>query len=517
MGKVLGQTTSTNMPVTSDPVLGLMLEKGMITEDEAAKVQAQVDALRTNPIAQMPPSKWNISSGIKSLELFGDLRLRYEYRSATDPREASINLDRLRYAVRLGLRGDLFDDYYYGLRVDTSANPRSPFVTFGAPGVTSPGSTPYSGPFGKSSAGINIGQLYFGWHPESWFELTLGKMPNPLYTTPMVWSSALNPEGAAEHLKYTIGQADFFANFGQFLYADTSPNNASPGYFNLVNTDDGTGSMPFLLAFQGGVTEHFTKQVSFKVAPALYLYTRFSNGHTPNNNPGFSPDFSGTYVGQGSTVGVNNTPAFYNLANGTPGFDGFYANQTGINNLMVLEIPFELNVQMRHYDFRFFGDFAENLDGRARAMAAFNAAHSTYFSSAGTAVALDQISSPQIHDNKAFEVGVAFGSSGSLGLVNGTTAKKNAWEVRTYFQHVEQYALDPNLIDLDFFSGVENMQGVYFAAAYGLTDNLIGTVRYGYADRINDKLGTGGAGTDIPQMNPIDRYSLFQVDLTLKF
>ena len=31
--------------------------------------------------------------------------------------------ERFRYALRLGIRGDLFDDFYYGLRVETSSNP----------------------------------------------------------------------------------------------------------------------------------------------------------------------------------------------------------------------------------------------------------------------------------------------------------------------------------------------------------------------------------------------------------
>jgi hypothetical protein len=102
-------------------------------------------------------------------------------------------------------------------------------------------------------------------------------------------------------------------------------------------------------------------------------------------------------------------------------------------------------------------------------------------------------------------------------LVNGSSAGRHAWEVRTYWQHVEQYSLDPNLIDTDFFSGDENMQGIYAAVAYGFTGNFIGTFRYGYASRINDKLGTGGSGQDIPQMNPINEFQLIQVDLTVKF
>ena len=33
----------------------------------------------------------------------------------------------------------------------------------------------------------------------------------------------------------------------------------------------------------------------------------------------------------------------------------------------------------------------------------------------------------------------------------------------------------------------------------------------------HDKLDTGGSNQDIPQMNPIHRYHIFQVDLTMRF
>lgn len=505
-------------PALSDPVLNLLLEKGMITESEASKVQAQVDANRTNEIAQMPPSKWKIASGIQSVELFGDVRMRYEDRRATDPSGGDIDLTRLRYAVRVGLRGDLFDDFYYGIKVETSTNPRSSWVTLGSPNLTSPGASPYQGPFGKSASGIGIGQVYFGWQPEDWVNITLGKMPNPLYTTTLIWSPSISPEGAAEHFKYTVGEADFYANFAQFVYADSDPTSASGGYFPLYDSDGSDGSLPFLLAWQAGMNYRLTKDASFKIVPTIYNYTRFNGGQSPNSNAsGYTPDFSGIYVGQGATVGIGNAAAYYNYANGTPGFDGFYANQTGINDLLVLDIPFEFNLKLSKIDIRLFGDYAQNLEGADRARAAYNASRSTYFSAAGSAPLLSPISSPQIDDDKAYQVGVAVGSKDALGLVYGTTAKKNSWEVRTYWQHIEQYALDPNLIDTDFFEGVENIQGIYAAAAYGITDNFIGTVRYGYAMRINDKLGTGGSGQDIPQMNPDNQFNLLQVDLTLRF
>ena len=114
-------------------------------------------------------------------------------------------------------------------------------------------------------------------------------------------------------------------------------------------------------------------------------------------------------------------------------------------------------------------------------------------------------------------MGFAVGNKDSLGLVYGSTSRKNGWEFRTYWQHVEQYALDPNLLDSDFFEGRGNLEGVYAAFAYGFTDNLIGTIRYGYAKRINKNLGTGGSNQDIPQMNPINQYDIVQVDLGFRF
>jgi hypothetical protein len=501
----MGQNVATNSifpgSSPSDPVLGLLLEKGMITQDEATRVQAQADALRTNGINEFAESgsKWKISNGIKNIELFGDVRLRYEGRKATEPEGGDVALQRLRYAVRLGLRGEAFDDFYYGLRVETSSNPRSSWVTFG----TSSSGVPYQGPFGKSTAGINIGQVYLGWKPESWFELTVGKMANPLYTSPLVWSPSINPEGLAEHFKYTVGNADFFFNFAQFIYQDTNPEENSANLFsNLGYT---SSDQPFLLAWQGGVNYHLTKKLNFKIAPALYQYI---GGPENTSATSATPGFGGTFIGQGAAAGYQGN---YYSSGGY--YDGFVDNQTGINDLLVLEVPFEFNISLNKIDVRLFGDYVQNLEGADRARAAYTQSLLPQFSN----IPVAPIASPQIHDDVAYQIGLAIASKGGLGLVNGSVSKKHAWELRTYWQHVEQYALDPNLIDTDFFEGVENLQGIYFAAAYGLSDNMIGTVRYGYASRINNQLGTGGSGQDIPQMNPIDQFNLFQVDLTFRF
>ena len=109
-------------------------------------------------------------------------------------------------------------------------------------------------------------------------------MSMPLYTTPMVWDSDLNPEGAFEKVKYSIGNVDLFADFGQFDYQD-------PG-----SADREVSSDVFLLAWQAGATVHLGKETFFKVAPVIYTYT--GSGST-------SSGLGQTFVGQGSPTGSN--------------------------------------------------------------------------------------------------------------------------------------------------------------------------------------------------------------------
>jgi hypothetical protein len=510
-------TTTGKCADPPDPLLDLFVKKGFVTQDEANAVKAEADAMRSNQVATaQPPSKWKLSNGLKNIELFGDVRLRYEDRRAEDPKHGFIELDRLRYAVRLGLRGEVYEDFYYGLRLETASNPRSPWATF----ATSTSGAPYQGPFGKSTAGINVGQAYIGWHPEDWVDFTFGGMPNPLYTTPMVWDPDLNPTGFAERFKYTIGQATLFANFGQFLYEDTNPTKASNGYFGITGANNlytGNGTPVFLTAWQGGLTYNITPKISLTVAPDIYYY--FGQGANVNQSLTLvTPSFSNTFVGQGATgsaAGFSGFPVGF--------YDGFSANQTGINNLLVLEIPFELNATVDRFHIRTFGDYAYNLQGSKRATAAFEAAK-TAGSPGGQPelFGIQQISSPQTGDVSSYQVGIGIGSTNVLygptqGPVYENSSARHAWELRTYWQHSEQYSLDPNLVDSDFFEGRLNMEGIFASAAYGFSPNVIGTLRYGYANRINNKLGTGGSNQDIPQMNPINHYYIWQVDMTFRF
>ena len=476
--------TATAAPSDADVLLNLFQKRGLIS-DQDVKEAHEALASRTNAIVASP---WKMADTIKSMQLFGDMRFRYEYRAVENVAKAKPDTfyrERFRYALRLGLRGEILDNFNYGIRLETSNNPRSPWNTFG--NNTTPGSVT---PSDKNSSGIFLGQVYLGWHPTSWFDMTVGRMPMPLYTTPLVWDSDINPEGAFERFKYTSGNVDFFADFGQFDYQDPSSANHVPTADTLV------------LAWQLGANVRINKDMAFKIAPVFYNYTGVGTTGNGLNRP---------FVGQGNAAGANVGIPGASTAN----IAAF--NQNGINDLQILEVPLEYSLKLKQTPLgplqaRLFGDFAYNFAGNDRARAAFKASPAA-FPGVGSAVT---------GQDKAYQIGLGIGSAGPVygptqGLVYGSTSKKNTWEARAYWQHVEQYALDVNLIDSDFFEGRGNLEGIYSSVSYGFSDAIIGTIRYGYADRIKKNLGTGGNNLDIPGINPIKHFNVLQFDVTWRF
>jgi hypothetical protein len=496
--------------VSPDALLDKLVAKGILNSQEAAEIKREAETNNASVSNGVELPKFKISKAIKNVEVYGDLRMRYEYRAAQLGPEAGSIYDaenRWRYSLRLGVRGDLSDDFYYGLRLETSPNERSSFNTFG-----NSSSSSYPGPFSKANNfSIFLGQAYIGWRPTPWLDISIGRVPQPLYTTTMVWDSDYCPEGIVEKIRYSYGPVDYFATLGQYIYQDVSPGtdfavqNGNNAGFYLGDFSDHNA---YLLAWQLGAIYHVNSNIWAKVAPVVYTYVGHGNA---------TVGFYGPFVGQGVN-GYTYNPFVGVSDSGVPGqitpsgsANSSY-NQTGINNLAIVELPMELNFKLGALDAKIFGDWSINLEGDDRARAAYGA---------GEAAAVVQgFPNPfpggvQLNQSQAFQAGMAVGNN--LGLTYGASAKKGTWEARVFWQHVEQYALDPNLLDSDFFEGRGNLQGIAMAFAYSFTDAIIGTLRYGLAERINDQLGTGGFNGDLPLPNPINRFQMVQMDLTLKF
>jgi hypothetical protein len=486
---------------SEDALLELLVKKKLITAEDAAAVRAEMkkespakpqshssSAAADNskaaeiPMAKTSADKWKLSTPITELELYGDARVRYEIRNGENLTDDTIQRNRERYRLRLGLRGTLADDWFFGVRLETNQNSRSTNVTFGDDTSSSSGGG--GGPFAKGSDGINVGQAYFGYKGFKDITLTVGKMQNPLVSTFMVWDSDIDPEGLAEQWKHTFTlsmggsesdeptsytkdgvalpapktkskdlKIDVFANFAQFVYDDSNPENpAGPSPKGIPNTD------AYMLAWQIGTKFTFPNGLYAQVAPTLYNYS-----------------------GTGDTFYVHFQGGDPNLSNNA----SLAQNQTGINSLLVFDVPAEIGWKLGDLPMRLFADFAVNLDGDDRAAAAGHAGKG------------DQ--------RYAYQVGAAVGQ----------LKHKGDWQLSVFWQRQDQYSLDPNLVDTEFWDSKLNIEGVGATLGYMLSDAVWVSLLYGYAEHADHALGTAGAG-DIA-FNPLKNFQLFQVDLNVKF
>ena len=184
----------------SGPLLDLLVKKGLINDQEAEEVRAEL----TKENAATSAGKLKLSTPVTELELYGDARLRYEVRNGKTGPPDTINppgdtfqRDRARYRLRIGLRGTLVDDFLFGIRLETSTSARSTNITFGDDDQV-------NGPFSKDTDRINVGQVYLAYRGIRDLTLTGGKMANPFVTSSMVWDPDINPEGVAEQFKHTF-------------------------------------------------------------------------------------------------------------------------------------------------------------------------------------------------------------------------------------------------------------------------------------------------------------------------
>ena len=507
-------------------LLNLLVKKKLISEKEAAEVRAELKKEAASrpappaegptrmqrtydgktyvekevPIEKPPADKWKLSTPITEIELFGDVRLRYAYNGGQTDDDSPLarpangvaghddwqERERERYRIRLGLHATVMDDWFLGIRLETSTSSRSTNVTIGD-------DTTGNGPFAKASDSINVGQAYIGYKGFKDITLTGGRMPNPLVTTPMVWDPDINPEGLAEQWKHTFSfgetggetapyskdnknivavkpqplvKLDIFVNLAQFVYDDANPENPlGPRATTTaqVGRVRGTQLVPntdaFLMAWQAGAKATFPKGIFFQIAPTIYNYT--GNGDTFNIHY------------QGGSPFVTNAAS---LAQ----------NQTGINSLVIFDMPMELGWKVWNLPMHLFGDLSTNFEGDQRATAAFH---------------------PGFGDQRcAFQAGAGVGQ----------LKKKHDWQIDAYYQLSEQYALDPNLVDDDIFDGRQNMEGVVVKAGYALSDAVTVNFTYNYGWRHDDNLGTGGTPVAVG-INPLDQYQLFFADLNIKF
>jgi hypothetical protein len=247
---------------------------------------------------------------------------------------------------------------------------------------------------------------------------------------------------------------DLFVNFAQFVYDDTNPENPiGPSPTGLPQNDS------FLLGWQVGAKINFPHDFYFQLAPTLYNYT------------GTGDNLTGPFVGDPTFIDAEGNKVI--------------PNQTGVNNLLVFDVPMEFGFKLGELPVRIFGEYARNFSGDTRARAAG-------------------------HPDKTSEV-----NAYQIGAGIGKLKEKHSWELRGFWQHAEQFSLDPNLVDTEFWDSQLNLQGIGVTFGYMLSDAVWFALAYGYAEQADTSLGTGGTGNIA--INPLKNFQIFQVDLNVRF
>lgn len=254
----------------SKALVEALVKKGVLTDQEAEEIRADL----VKEFNTTSAGKLEVGSHIKKLKLYGDARWRYEYVGQDGQVNGSTNSHnwQARYRIRLGAEYAFKDNFSGGFELDSSTANDSGNQTIGAG-------------FGKFA--INVGLLYLTYKPWDWATVTGGKIRNPFYTTDLVWSNDLYPEGAAEILKWDLSdQWSIGLTAAQFNYTENNDSGSLTGNDKLQDS--------WIFAAQVPVTYQFGKFESVTVAPAFYSYTGNSAATVVTGSPSSTGTLSAT-------------------------------------------------------------------------------------------------------------------------------------------------------------------------------------------------------------------------------
>ncbi|MFA6286902.1 MAG: putative porin [Opitutaceae bacterium] len=243
--------------------------------------------------------------------------------------------------------------------------------------------------------------------------------------------------------------------------------------------------------------QHESGNVTWKANLGQLLYE--GSGTTNPIGTGISRQNTFLWVAQaGAKVKFNNgsavqvMPTYYGYSGSATSMTKLGTTAAGTNSgilrptgLSIIDIPAEYSFKLGGLPAKVWVDYAYNMDAEDRAAAA---GRPTFDG-----------------EDTAYQLGVGVGAA----------KVKGDWEAKLYYQSVDAFALDSNLVDSDLFDSRTNMEGFVTSFSYVLSNGVTAKFTYANAKRKEQNLASYGAG-DIATPN-LDNYQLFQADLNVKF
>lgn len=179
----------------SGPLLDLLVRKGIVTDQEAENLRAELARDFANNTSA---GKLNLSSSLTEVKLSGDVRLRHQIETqapAVASGSPTITNERTRERFRFRFNGDfaLQKGWTAGFALETAQAADSGNQTFGG---------------ANDDYNLYLARAFVGWSPTRNLSLVLGKQRNPLYTTDLRWDADINPQGASEIYRWFLAGKD---------------------------------------------------------------------------------------------------------------------------------------------------------------------------------------------------------------------------------------------------------------------------------------------------------------------
>ena len=304
---------------STEGLVNALVAKGILTEDEASLL-IKKNTGESKARDQKVKSKLSISKYLDDAQLYGEIRVRQEWRSADQfGTPGSIDRSRQRYKITLGIKTQIANDWFTDLALSMGSRGRSDNATLGGGG------------YAESKEELFVKRAMVGWAPTDWLKLQAGRIKNPLYTKSMIWDKDLTWDGFSWGAKYKMSKQTTISTTGgvNTMQGDDSQSTAG------VDTDS-----QYMISAQVIGKHKFDAKSgpSIKVGLTHTMYTNDDDGGLV-----FDPTAQGTDA------------------------------QTYINDLSLIEVPADYKMMVKPgLGMTVFGDYAYNLKGDDRRKAWVN-------------------------------------------------------------------------------------------------------------------------------------------------
>ena len=494
-------------------LLDVLVKKGILTKQEAEKLEAEVSKEPVTTAPQGPVIK--IGDWVQELDLYGDMRFReyyqnYEQQLPTQPisnYDKNIQRQRIRFRLRLDATFKLADNFFGGVELSTSDN---------RDGTTT--NATYTS--GVDNYNIYISRAFMGWAPIDGITFVIGKQNNPFYTTELNWAPDVGPAGVVERV-------DFHRLFG--WGSGGEPAGYSKDGKTAPPPAPAPSGFPLELSLIAGqfifYNNNADSSLSFNKTDAFFFDTQLL-GRVKLFHDAVEVTF-GPQVQIWNNAGLGPTGV---LANGQPNPATAPAQGTGTGTLGTLDdaAPFPVSTRDEFYlqapgDITFklagipvslYWDTTYNVWGPERFSQVYGPMFSKVIytkSKTGTVTTTfaDPVS-PTFQDYFGWLAGIKIGQNKKAGDLS----------LLVDYRQLGLASADPNINSNDFNLSYLNAVGWRFSVAYNLTDFAVFAVTGWFANNLDRNL-YGGYATSPPTggaaLANANSSQVIAVDLAFKF